>query len=335
MNALVLPALHTPLQYRTDVAVPQPAAGQVRIRVQAAAVNHRDVYIQQGLYPGGVPRPLILGSDGAGVVDALGTGTDAAWLGREVVFDPGIGWGNDPFVQSPDYHILGHVWDGTFAEYVCVPATNLHAKPEHLSWQQAAAFPLAGVTAWRALMERAQAMPNDRVLITGIGAGTALFALQFAVAQGCEVWVTSSDPAKLERAQQLGARGGGLYTAPDWAKQLATQVPGGFDVAIDSAGGPGFTDVLKLMAPGGRVAFFGGTRGKWPELSPQALFWKQISLLGSTMGSPDDFAAMVDFLTLHQLVPVVHEVLPLPEGQQALERLHAGGQFGKVVLTVN
>jgi NADPH:quinone reductase-like Zn-dependent oxidoreductase len=332
MKALVLEATNTPLALR-NLPTPQPGPGQALVRVKAAALNHRDVYIQQGKYPG-IVLPGVLGSDGAGVVEAVGPGAGAAWVGRAVVIDPGLGWGPSQAVQAPTYTILGMPTNGTLAEFVVVPAENLHPKPEHLSWEQAAALPLAGVTAWRALMSRAQLAPAERLLVTGIGAGTALAALQFGVAHGAEVYVTSSSPEKLERARQLGAKGGSLYTQPNWADELEAAANGLFDVVIDSAGGEGFGQLAKLTNAGGRIAFFGGTRGKWPALLPQALFWKQISILGSTMGSPDDFAAMMRFVAKHKLAPVVDRVFPLDEGEAAFRHLDAGAQCGKVVVVV-
>lgn len=330
MKALVLEGQNQPLVLR-EVPTPVPGPGQALVRVCAAALNHRDVYIQQGKYPG-IVHPIILGSDGAGVVEAVGTGADPAWVGREVVMDPGHNWGNNPAAQAPDYHILGMPAPGTLAEYVLVPAQNLYAKPAHLSWAQAAALPLAGVTAWRAVMTRAQLRPGERMLVTGVGAGTALAALQLGVAHGAQVYGTSSSPEKLERARALGAVGGALYTQDAWADALTDAAGGLFDVIIDSAGGEGFGQLVKIAAPGARIAFFGGTRGKWPALLPQALFWKQISILGSTMGSPADFDAMVRFVAQHSITPVVDRIFPLAEGEAAFRHLDSGAQFGKVVV---
>src|SRR6185437_7190517 len=175
---------------------------------------------------------------------------------REVIINPGFGWGKSEHAQSGDFSILGLPRPGTLAQRVAVPAGQLAAKPAHLSWAEAAALPLAGLTAWRALISRAALKPDDRVLISGIGAGTALFALQFAVASGAEVWVTSSSEDKIARAVALGAKGGYLYTQAGWAK-TAEKKSGLFNLIVDSAGGPGFDDLITVAAPGARIVFFG------------------------------------------------------------------------------
>ena len=215
-----------------------------------------------------------------------------------------------------------------------VPLGNLAEKPAHLTAEQAAALPLAGVTAWRALMTRAAMQPAERVLITGIGGGVALFALQFAVAAKAEVYVTSGSEDKIAKAVELGAKAGVLYSEDGWRKKLSSHVPGGFDVIIDGAGGEGFGDLARLLGPAGRLAFYGGTRGKWPSILPQHLFFRQVAIVASTMGSPEDFAAMTSFVSEHKLVPVVDEVFALEDGAQAFARLESGAQFGKVVLKV-
>jgi len=214
-----------------------------------------------------------------------------------------------------------------------VPAGQLAAKPAQLGWEEAAALPLAGLTAYRAVFSRAQLKPTDRVLVTGIGGGVALFALQFAVAAGAEVWVTSSSDAKIARAVALGAKGGLNYVQPGWAA-AAAKAPGLFDVIVDSAGGDGFGDLLDLAAPGGRIVFFGATRGNGPALAMRKVFWRQLSLLGTTMGSPADWGAMTEFVALHRVRPVVSEVFPLARGAEAFALMERGGQFGKIVVTM-
>ena len=332
MRALRLTAVESPLEM-VQLPVPQPAEGEVLIQLKAAALNHRDLWIQQGKYPG-VEPPVTLGSDGAGVVAAVGEGVPENSLGRPVLINPSLNWGDNPWHQSPDFNILGLPDDGTFAEFVCVPAENVHRVPDKLSWQQAAALPLAGLTAWRALFGRAALGEGERLLITGIGGGVAHYGLQFALAKGAEVWVTSSSQAKLDAAMERGAAGGVLYTEADWAKRLAEQA-GDFDVILDSAGGEGFGELVRLAGFGGRIAFFGATRGKWPAILPQPLFYKQVSILGSTMGAPGEFSAMVSFTAMKDIQPVVDRVFPLREGQQALDYMAAGQQSGKIVLEMD
>ncbi|MCW5547551.1 MAG: zinc-binding dehydrogenase [Opitutaceae bacterium] len=308
------------------VPAPVPAAGEVVVNLRAAALNHRDVWIKAGQYAG-LKWPCIPGSDGAGVV----TAGDRAWIGREVIINPSFLWGDREAAQGKNFEILGLPRDGTLAEQIAVPAVQLAVKPAHLSWTEAAALPLAGLTAYRALFSRAQLRAGERVLITGIGGGVALFALQFAVAHGAEVWVTSSSAEKITRAVTLGAKGGFDYTAADWAKGAAAR-SGLFDVIVDSAGGEGFESLIDLAAPGGRIVFFGATRGNPPGFTMRKAFFRQLSLLGTTMGSPADWAAMVEFATRHRLKPVVSDVFPLERAAEAFALMERGGQFGKIVL---
>jgi zinc-binding alcohol dehydrogenase/oxidoreductase len=327
MKALVLESAQAAPVYK-DVDDPTPGDGEVVVQVQAAALNHRDVFISQGLYPG-IAVPAILGSDGSGVVEA----GDSAWNGKEVVIDPGDQWGESEVVQGPLYNILGMPRPGTFAEKVVVPTRCLRAKPKHLSHEQAAAMPLAHVTAWRALMTRAALQPGERIIVTGIGGGVALAALQFAVAHGAKVWVTSSQQAKIEKAKEMGAEGGFLYTEERWGRTARRAIgDGGADVIIDGAGGDGFEEVVDALAPGGRVGVYGATCGRWPKLLVPKLFFKQASILTSTMGSPREFGAMLAFVDKHGIVPVVDRSFPLAEGRAAFEYLDSGAQQGKVVL---
>ena len=315
-----------------DVANPVAASGEVVVRLRAAALNHRDVWIKTGQYAG-LKFPITPGSDGTGEVTEIGPGVDAAWLGREVIINPSLDWGHHERAQEPRFTILGLPKDGTLAEAVHVPVSQLAPKPPHLSWEEAAALPLAGLTAYRALFGRAQLQAHEKILISGIGAGTALFALQFAVAAGAVPFVTSSSPEKLGKAQQLGAKHGTLYTHGGWAKEFGEHY-GMFDVIMDSAGGPGFGDLVELCAPGGRIVFFGATKGNPPELPTRRLFWKQISLLGTTMGSPADFAAMTEFVTRKGIHPVISEVFPLDRVADAFALMERGGQFGKIVISI-
>jgi NADPH:quinone reductase-like Zn-dependent oxidoreductase len=201
-----------------------------------------------------------------------------------------------------------------------------------LSDVEAAALPLAGLTAWRAAMSRAQVKGGERVLIGGIGGGTALFALQFAIAAGAEAWVTSSSAEKIARAVALGAKGGFDYTKPGWAEPARAEAGGLFDVIIDSAGGAGFESLIDLAAPGGRIAFFGATRGNPSVLPMRKIFWRQLSLLGTTMGSPHDWATMLSAVERHQMRPIVTGVFPFERAAEAFDLMERGGQFGKIVL---
>lgn len=315
-----------------EVPAPTAAAGEVVVDLRAAALNHRDVWIKTGQYAG-LKYPCTPGSDGAGVVSAVGEGVDASWVGREVIINPGFNWGPDERAQQKDFSILGLPRDGTLAEQIAVPVEQLSAKPAHLSWEEAAALPLGGLTAWRTVSARAKVHARERVLITGIGGGVALLALQFCVAHAAEVWVTSSSTEKIARAVELGAKGGANYTEADWAAGLA-RTPGLFDVIIDSAGGPSFESLIDLAAPGGRIVFFGATRGNPPVLPMRKIFWRHLTLLGTTMGSPLDWQAMVQYVSTHAIKPVISDVMPFERAGEAFALMERGGQFGKIVLRV-
>ena len=332
MKALVLDAANQPLQLR-DVPDLTPGSGEAVIQLKAAALNHRDLWIQKGQYAG-LKFPIILGSDGCGTVIGCGEGVDHAWQGQEVIINPGLEWGERKQVQSGKFRILGLPDDGTFAEQVCVPASALVAKPAHLDVQHAAALPLAGLTAYRALCVRGSLQPGERVLVTGVGGGGALYALQYAVAAGAQVFVTSGSDDKLQRAAELGAKGGVNYRTEDWDKMLKSQASGGFDLIIDSAGGDGFPKLIDLAAPGGRIVFFGATRGNPAGFDMRKVFWKQLSILGTTMGSPEDFAAMIRFVEEKKVTPLADHVFPLAEGNAALGAMESAEQFGKIVLTI-
>lgn len=329
MKAIILTEKKAALQL-SDLPIPSISADEVLIKVHAAALNRRDYYIQQGQYPG-IKFPLILGSDGAGKVVEVGENVPKTWQNQAVIINPSHKWGENEQVQAKHFQILGLPEHGTFAEYVKVPYQYLAEKPMHLSFEQAAAIPLAGLTAYRALFSRANLQTGENVLITGIGGGAAVFALQFALAKGANVYVTSSSAEKIEKAISLGAKGGVNYKDTDWHKQLQA-LAGGFDVIIDSAGGEGFPFLIDIANPGGRIAIFGGTRGLIPNISPQKIFWKQLSILGSTMGSNADFAAMISFVIQHEIVPVIDSVFPLEMAQTAIEKMGNSGQMGKIVL---
>ncbi len=331
MKAVVIPA-EKKLEVRE---IPEPSArpGEVVITLRAAALNHRDVWIRLGQYSG-IKYPCVPGSDGTGVVTALGEGVDPIWKDREVLINPSFGWGKNAAAQGDQFTILGLPREGTLAQKISVPIEQVTTKPKHLSWEEAAALPLAGLTAFRALFARAQLRSGDRVLLTGIGSGVALFALQFARAAGAEVWVTSSSEDKIARAKALGAAGGFNYTQPKWFETVAAAGPK-FSVIVDSAGGDGFVNLFDLAAAGGRIVFFGATRGNPPQLPSRKIFWKQLSLLGTTMGSPEDWKALIDFVVQHQVKPVVSDVFPLERASEAFDLMERGGQFGKIVLKIS
>ena len=334
MQALQLDAIHQPATVR-EIPTPAPAAGEILVKLHAAALNYRDIWIQKGQYAG-LRLPCTLGADGAGEVAAHGENVpaDAPAVGTRVLINPGLRWGDNPRAQAKDFVVVGMPDPGTFAEYITLPARYIRPLPAHLSFEQGAALPLAGLTAYRAAFSRAQVQPGERVLVTGAGGGVALMAVQLCIARGAEVWVTSGSDEKIARAQALGARGGISYKAENWAKTLVQQAGGAFDVIIDSAAGAAFNSLLDAAAPGGRIVFYGGTLGNIPNVPPAKVFWKQLSILGSSMGSEQDFDDMLATVTEKSLVPMVDEVFPLAEGEAALRHLESGSQFGKVVLKI-
>lgn len=331
MHALTLTQLKTPLVLEERPAV-ACGPGQVVVRVKAAALNRRDYWITQGLYPG-VNPPVVLGSDASGIVDRAGDERGESWIGRSVILDPGLNWGDQAAAQSSQFTILGVPHDGTFATEVAVELSQLHDQPPHLDCNQAAALPLAGVTAYRAVFTQGGLQPGETVLITGIGGGVAVFALQFAVAAGADVWVTSSSPQKISRAVELGASGGFDYTDAEWTNQYSAAADSPA-LIIDGAGGPGYGDLIQLAAPGGRIVSYGATAGPPQKLALAKVFWKQLRLQGSTMGSPDDFTRMVQFVNQHQVKPIVDSITPLQDGNEALSAMEASPQFGKFVLSM-
>lgn len=333
MRAVVLRALGAPevLQIE-DVPDPRPGPGEVVIRLRAAALNHRDVWIRKGQYAG-IKLPIILGSDGAGVVVETGPDVDAAWHGRAVVIDPSFNWGDDERAQGPGFQILGLPRDGTYAELVTVPADRLHDKPAPLSFEEAAAVPLASVTAYRALVTRAQVTAGETVVVTGIGGGVATCALLIAHRLGAKVFVTSGSDTKLEAARTHGAAGGINHRDAEWPKGLIALIGDRPDVIIDGAGGDTFNKALDLAKPGGRVVSYGATLGPVQQLEVRRIFWKQLNVLGSTMGSRRDFTAMLN-LYADGMRPIVDAVLPLDQAADAHRRMEEGQQFGKIVLKI-
>jgi zinc-binding alcohol dehydrogenase/oxidoreductase len=318
-----------------EVPDPSPGAGEVLVRLRAAALNHRDVWIRSGTgaYAGGFSRPVILGSDGAGEVITVGSGVDPALAGRAVVINPSLDWGDDDEKPGPRFRILGLPDDGTYAEGIRIPARNVHAKPARLTFEEAAAIPLAALTAYRAVVSRARVRAGETVLVTGIGGGVSTFALQIAAHLKARVLVTSGSDAKLARARELGAAGGANYRTQDWSREIVALTGGqGPDVVIDSVGGETFARAVDILKPGGRIATYGATSGPVKEFAPRSVFWKQITVLGTTMGSPREFEAMLQLYDAGGLRPVVDRVFPLAEAAVAHRRMEEAGQFGKIVL---
>jgi len=333
MKAIILRELGAAENLKLEEAPdPQPGAGEAVVRLKAAALNHRDVFIWQKLYPN-IKLPAILGSDGAGVVAAVGEGVDQSLIGREVVIEPGLDWGPSDETQGKNYRILGMPENGTYAEMIRIPAENLHPKPSYLTFEEAAALPLAGLTAYRVVATRAKVKAGETVLVTGIGGGVAIFAAQIAKRLGARVFVTSGSDDKLARARELGVEGGANYRNADWGKTITEMTGGGPDAVIDSAGGNTLETAVKIIKPGGRIVFYGATTGL-AKIDLFRFFFKQLTLMGSTMGSPREFAAFLELYEEAKLRPVIDQVFPLADAAAAHRRMNESEQFGKIVLKI-
>lgn len=314
-----------------NVSKSKPVRDQVMIRIQYAALNHRDIWLMEEPPPG---IHCILGSDACGVVEEVGDDVDPLFIGMEVIVLPSLNWGENPLVQGNDFKILGHPDNGTLADFLVISKKYIVEKPEHLTKAQCAAVPLAGLTAYRALFSKARLRSKEKVLITGIGGGAALFALQFAVHYQARVYVTSSSPEKIQKAKDLGAINGYNYQESDWSHQLLKEA-GEFDIIIDSAGGPQFSHFIDLCAPGGRIVNFGRTNGNIGQIETRKLYYKQLAIFGTTMGTRDEFLSMLDFVEGRKIEPVIDSTFPLEEIHHAFERMKDKMHFGKIVIQVN
>jgi zinc-binding alcohol dehydrogenase/oxidoreductase len=299
-----------------DAPDPQPGDDDVLVELRAASLNHLDIWIRKGLPS--VPKPRILGADGAGVI----AGTD-----ERVVINPGI-------VEDGRTHIVGETRDGTHAELIAVPRDYVHPIPGGLSFEEAAAFPLVFETAYRMLVPRARLQEGEWVLIWGIGGGVATAALTIAKALGAKVVATSSSDAKLQRAEELGADATVNHASADVVSAVKEVTAGGAHVVVDDVGEATWKRTLDAARPEGRIVVCGATTGPNPPAALHRVWWKQLSILGSTMGTPDDFQAVWELIDAGRIRPVVDRAYPLAEARAAHERLEAGEQLGKIVLTI-
>ena len=308
-----------------DADDPVAGPGEVLIRLRAASLNHLDLWTRQGLPS--APKPRILGADGAGVIEALGDGTDGFATGDEVVINPGLEEGA---------HIIGEHTDGTHAELIAVPADYVHPLPQGLSFEEAAAFPLVFETAYRMLVTRARLQKDEWVLVWGVGGGVASAALVISKALGARVLATSSDDGKLERAQEFGADAVVNHETGDVAALVKEATEGqGADVVIEHVGEATWKTSLQAAATEGRIVVCGATSGPNPPAQLHRIWWKQLSILGSTMGTRADFAGVYDLVARRAAKPIVDRAFPLSEAAAAHEYLESGKQFGKVVLSIS
>lgn len=324
MKAITITQESEPIQL-TDMDKPEVSGDECLVKISAAALNRRDQWIREGMYPG-IQFGTVLGSDGCGVVEE----GPAEWKGKEVIINPNVNWGDNPEVQSADYSVLGMPTNGTLAEYIKVPAHRLQEKPAHLSDEEAAALPLAGLTAFRATIKKGGVIARKSVLVTGAGGGVSQFAIPFAVASGAEVYVTSGSDEKIERVKEMGVKGGFNYKEEKWFKEAGKL--GGFDTIIDSAGGNQLNNYLKIVKPAGRIVMYGSTTGYPEKVDVFRLFWSQAQIMGSTMGSDDEFVEMLDWVNKHKIKPTVDQLYEVDDYLAAFDRFKAPDHFGKIVV---
>lgn len=335
MHAIVLRSAgdFSILEY-SDFHDPVPGKKEVCVHLMAASVNRRDISLRKRASSASM-LPLILGSDGAGIIDQVGEEVNGWEIGEEVVINPALNWGPSPRHSGPKFRILGGPDHGTYAEKIVVPAENIAKKPDLLSFQEAAACPVGTLTAWRALVTMGNVQAGDNVLIPGIGSGVATFALQIAIFLGAKVYVTSHSADKLQIAQQLGAAGTAKYTDSNWPERFKDLTNGyGFDIILDSVGSPIFSIGLDLLAPGGRLITFGATRGAEVACNVRQIYSNHLQILGTTLGTPMEFEAALLALATGKIKPIIDRVFPLIEADLAHQRLEAGLQFGKIVLEI-
>lgn len=347
------------LEYRTDLPVPGVPGGHVRVRLTAASLNHLDLFTLGGLPGVTITPPWIMGADGTGIIHAIGEVDGSGELaadadsnmpsgeplatGMPVVINPGISDRKCDYCSSGEHSLcvkfglLGEHHPGTFAEYITVPAENVREIPADVPANQAAAFTLATLTAWRMIVTRANVQPGDDVLIWGIGGGVAQAALRIAKQRGATVWVTSGSDAKLSRARDIGADETLNHrTTTDIAKEIRRRTgKRGVSVVIDSVGQATWAQSLGALGKAGRLVTCGGTSGAMVETDVRRLFWNQWSVMGSTMGNDAEFDEVVTELRHGRLLPVIDSTFELEDGRAAFERMESGEQFGKIVLRIS
>ena len=336
MKAIRLQGLDGPESLRyEDVPEPEPGPGEIVVRLRASALNRRDLFATNGQYPGVKQDilPAIPGSDGSGEVAARGDGADGLEEGQEVVIHPSLYWGDNPRIPGKDYRILGLPDDGTYAQFVKVPAENVFPKPSHLSHEEAAALPLAALTAYRALVTRGRIQEGETVVVPGVGGGVATFLVQMASALGASIFVTSGSDEKIETAKELGAQGGVNYNSEDWSKELKSMA-GGVDLSVDSIGGDVFNNLITLAKPGGRIVVFGSTAGPAPKVMTIMAALKHLDILGTAMGTAEEFGAMLDLYAEHGLKPKINETFSLEDATDALKHMEEGAGMGKILLDI-
>ena len=322
-----------------EVPTPEPGAGEGLVRVRACALNFLDIWVRRG-WPGlKLAMPHWCGADVAGEIVELGDQVTDWQVGQRVVVDPGVNLFEDEYTRcgensvSPGYHVLGEHMRGGAAEYLAISAKNLAAMPDYIDFPHAAAPLLVSLTAWRMLMHQARLRAGQSVLVVGAGGGVNSMAIQIAKLAGATVYTVAGNPSKAERAQELGADVVLDRSRVDWGKELYRLTSRrGVDVVVDNVGQATITTSIQAVARGGRIVIVGNTSGPLAKIDIRYIFSKQISLIGSTMGSHQDFRDVLNLLWAGKIKPVIHRVMPLSEGKEAYQMMQEGKQFGKIVL---
>lgn len=311
-----------------EIEEAKPAPGEVKVKLLYAGLNHRDLFVLER-HPEEAPG-LIIGSDGAGIIEEVGADVTDFTVGDEVIINPSLGWITKSAAPPDGFEIVGLPDHGTFAESIVLPALNVEKKPEHLSWEEAGVLSLAALTAYRALITRAHAKPKDTILLPGVGSGAVTFLLLFAKAIGARVIVTSRSQAKREKALELGADVA-IASDRDWDAELNGEKA---DIVIETVGAATFNKSLGQLRKGGTLVTFGASAGDEVKLDIRSFFYGQYTMLGTTMGSRDEFKDMLHFIKRYQIKPVIDQVFPLSQGIEALKRMEDAGQFGKIGLKI-
>lgn len=323
-----------------EVPDAEPRTGEVLVRVRACALNFLDIWVRRG-WPGlKLEMPHWCGADVAGEIVELGDRVSGWQVGQRVVVDPGVTLLEDEYTRrgqdsvSPGYHVLGEHMRGGAAEYLAIPAKNLAAMPAGVDFPDAAAPLLVSLTAWRMLIRQARLRVGESVLVVGAGGGVNSMAIQIAKLAGAVVYTVAGNPAKAEQARALGADVVLDRSRVDWGREIQRLTSRrGVDVVVDNVGQATIATSMRVVARGGRIVIVGNTSGPMAEIDIRYIFGKQISLIGSTMGSHQDFRAVLDLLWAGKIKPVIHQVMPLSEGREAYKMMQEGRQFGKIVLT--
>lgn len=307
-----------------EIAEAEPNPGEVRVKLKFAGLNHRDLFTVHRHLP--TDPPLIIGSDGAGIIDAIGEGVTNVAIGEEIIINPSLGWREKSDAPPQGFEIVGLPFNGTFAEKIIIPAENAVHKPDYLSWEEAGVLSLAALTAYRALFTRGKVQAGMKVFIPGIGSGVATFLLQFAKAAGAKVYVTSRSKDKCQKALEIGADKA-FDSNEDWNEALNGEK---MDLVIECVGAATFNKSLDTLRPGGTIVTFGASAGDIVSFDLRKFFYGQYNLLGSTMGSSEEYKEMLQFVEDHGIKPIMERTFPLSEFKQAFDMLEKAEQIGKI-----